>query len=176
MKSGDKNTESFLSLLMADQRKIHSYIYSLVPNFSDADDIMQQTISTMWKKFDQFEVGTSFASWGTRIAYYHIMNYRKKKSRDIVCINDNIFQQINQIAKEKHSEADVRIEKLRNCIQKLTPNEKLLLKARYELNYSVKILAAQLNKSVQYVYKHISRIHYLLSICIKRQIHEEAGA
>ena len=176
MQSGDKHTEAFLSLLMADQRKINSYILSLVPNFSDADDIMQQTISTMWKKFDQFKVGTSFAAWGTKIAYYHTLNYRKKKSRDILYFNDNVFQQVSEVAKEKHAETDDRIEKLRDCIQKLKHDDQLLLKARYELEYTATNLAAQLNRSVQYIYKHLSRIHYLLSTCVKKRIREEAGA
>ncbi len=55
MDSNNKKTKIFLSLLMANQRRINSYILSVVPNFSDADDIMQETISVMWRKFDRFE-------------------------------------------------------------------------------------------------------------------------
>lgn len=159
-------------MLMSNQRKINSYILSLVPNFNDADDIMQETISTMWKKFDQFEMGTDFASWGARIAYYQIMNYRKKKSRDILSFNENVFKQITEVAEKKYLEADERIEMLRDCIRKLKHNDQVLLKARYEQNNSVKSLAMQLKKSIQYVYKHISRIHTLLNLCIKKQIRE----
>ena len=173
MQSNQKNTELFLSLLMRNQRKISSYIRSLVPNFSDSDDIMQETISTMWKKFDQFELGTDFASWGVIIAYYQVMNYRKKKRRDLLYFNEDIFNQICDVAKERYAETDDRIQMLRECIQKLKHEDQYLLKARYELNYTAKYLAVKVNRSIQYIYKHLSRIHCLLNACVKKQIRRE---
>lgn len=176
MSPKEKNTEAFLCLLMSNQRKIHSYILSLVHNFNDADDIMQETTATMWRKFDQFEMGTDFASWGAKVAYYQILNYRKKKTRDKLSFGDSVFDQISEIAKAKQAEADARVEMLRECIGKLKSDDQNLIKARYEQNCSVKSLAAQLNKSIQFIYKHISRIHTLLNLCIKKQGHNEGGA
>ncbi|HOK65476.1 MAG TPA: hypothetical protein PK054_06700 [Anaerohalosphaeraceae bacterium] len=37
----------------------------------------------------------------------------------------------------------------------------------------MKTLAAQLNRSIQYVYKHLSRIHHTLALCVKRSIREQ---
>lgn len=163
----NNNPETFLTLLMANQRKINSYVLSLVPDFNDADDIMQETISTMWKKFDQFEMGTDFTAWGVRIAYYNIMNFRKKRSRDKLVFNDDVFRQVCEVSEEKHKETDVRIQMLRKCMKKLNETDQRLLKARYELGSSVKSLATQLSKSTQFVYKHLSRIHYSLNNCVK---------
>jgi RNA polymerase sigma-70 factor (ECF subfamily) len=173
MDSNNKKTNLFLSLLMANQRRINSYILSVVPNFSDADDIMQETISVMWRKFDDFEVGTDFAGWGLKVAYYCILDYRKKKGKDRLVYNEHIFQQINEIAKEKQDDTDTRIKYLRRCIKKLKADDQRLLKARYELNYNANSLAAQLDRSVQYVYKHLARIHHTLNLCIKRAFREE---
>jgi RNA polymerase sigma-70 factor, ECF subfamily len=170
--SNNKKTEVFLSLLMANQRRINSYILSLVPNFNDADDIMQETISVMWSKFDQFEVGTDFTSWGVKVAYYHILEYRKKKATDKLVFSDNLFRQIDEVAKEKQKETDDRINHLRQCIEKLNPADQRLLKARYELNYNAGNLAVQLDRSVQYVYKHLARIFHTLNLCVKRVFHE----
>jgi RNA polymerase sigma-70 factor (ECF subfamily) len=173
MDSNDKKTNVFLSLLMANQRRINSYILSVVPNFSDADDIMQETISVMWRKFDGFEVGTDFAGWGIKVAYYCILDYRRKKGQERVVYSENLFRQINDIAKEKQDQTDARITYLRRCIEKLKAGDQRLLKARYELNYNVNSLAVQLDRSVQYVYKHLARIHHTLNLCVKRAFREE---
>jgi RNA polymerase sigma-70 factor (ECF subfamily) len=172
MDKNSKKTEVFLSLLMANQRRINSYVLSLVPNFSDADDIMQETISVMWSKFDQFEVGTDFTSWGIKVAYYHIMTYRKKKAKDKLVLSENLFLKIDEIAKEKQHHTDERINHLRHCIEKLNPVDQRFLKARYELNYNANNLAVQLDRSVQYVYKHMARIFHTLNLCVKRVIRE----
>lgn len=170
MDSNSQRTEVFLSLLMANQRRINSYILSLVPNFSDADDIMQETITVMWRKFESFRIGTDFVSWGLKVAYYCILNYRKQKEKEKFVFSEDLFRQISEIAKEKQSETDDRIKYLRRCIEKLQSADQRFLKARYELNSDVKSLAVQMDRSVQYVYKHLARIHCALNQCVKRAV------
>jgi RNA polymerase sigma-70 factor (ECF subfamily) len=173
MDSSHKKTEVFLSLLMASQRRINAYIFSLVPNFNDADDIMQETITVMWRKFGSFEIGTDFAGWGLKVAYYCILDYRKRKEKDRIIFTDKIFQQISEVAGERQSQTDERIRHLRQCIEKLKSEDQRFLKARYELNNGAKSLAIQMDRSVQFVYKHLSRIHHVLNLCVKRAVHEQ---
>lgn len=173
MDPNSKKTEAFLSLLMSNQRRISAYIFSLVPNFNDADDIMQETITVMWRKFDHFEVGTDFAGWGLKVAYYCILDFRKKKDKDKVVFSDQLFEQISEVAKDKQIDTDERIKHLRRCIEKLKSEDQRFLKARYELNTGAKSLALQLDRSIQYVYKHLSRIHHILNLCVKRAVREQ---
>ncbi len=56
--------ERFMRLLLANQQRIYGLILALVPNWNDADDIMQETSAVMWAKFDDYEAGTDFAAWG----------------------------------------------------------------------------------------------------------------
>lgn len=147
----------FSSLLMANHRKIHSYILSLVPNFSDAEEILQETVCIMWRKFDQFELGSNFDSWGVKIAYYNILSYRKKHRRE-ACFSDAIFREIADVSQEKYRTADRRLEAMRACIKKLDAEDQGLLKARYEWNNSVESIALRMNRSSKFVYKRLSQI------------------
>ena len=173
MDSSNKKTEVFLSLLMANQRRINAYIFSLVPNFSDADDIMQETITVMWRKFESFQIGTDIAGWGVKVAHYCILHYRKRKEKDKIIFTDRIFSQISEVAGEKQSQTDERIRHLRQCVEKLKSEDQRFLKARYELNNGAKSLAIQMDRSVQFVYKHLSRIHHVLNLCVKRSVREQ---
>lgn len=158
---------------MANQRRINAYILSVMPNFNDADDIMQETISVMWRKFDQFQIGSDFAGWGVKIAHYCVLTHRKQKSKDAAVLNENIFRQISEIAQQRQTLTDDRIKYLRKCIEKLKTEDQRFLKARYELNDSAKSISIQLDRSIQYVYKHLSRIHHILNLCVNKAIRDQ---
>jgi len=82
----------FVTLLTAQQARIYAYILSLVPNFNDADDLLQDTTKLMWEKFDDFVLGTDFLAWGKKIAYYQIMDYyRNKRKYDTFCYDENLI-------------------------------------------------------------------------------------
>ena len=52
-----------IELFSSNYNRIKSFIFSLVPNTSDADDVMQETSRIIWEKFEEFEVGTNFLAW-----------------------------------------------------------------------------------------------------------------
>ena len=169
----DQLTRQFLSLLMAHQRQISAYISVLVPNFTDADDILQQTITVMWEKFGQYQAGTDFAAWGVRIAYYNILRYRKEKSKTAAQFNDSVFQSFCRVMEKKYSRADENLSALRSCIQKLTAGDKHLLHLRYGMNQTVRDIAQQTCKSIQFTYRALSRVHQFLHRCIHRTLGED---
>ena len=160
-------------MLRENQHKIHAYILSLVPNFVDAEEILQETIFIMWKKFDQFQLGTNFDSWGVKIAYYNILNYRKWKRKEI-CFSDTVFGKFTDIAEKKCARIDNRIPAMRLCVKKLDDEDQRLLKARYEWNYSVETIARNMNRSSKFVYKRLAKIVQALYGSVRRTIQEDA--
>ena len=77
-------TRQFMSLLVPNQKKIYAFIRYLVPNRTHADDILQDTLTEMWNKFDDYQDGTNFISWGLAIAKYKVLTFvRKKRSFNI---------------------------------------------------------------------------------------------
>lgn len=174
-KEQDMRTSQFLKLLGESNRQINSYIFSMITNFEDAKDISQQTIETMWQKFEDFEIGTDFACWGVKIAYYKILGYRRKKSNQKVFFSDAIFKQIDDVAKNRSAQADKRLKFLRDCLKKLAPGDMILLRNRYELNHPVKTLALRTDKSEQFIYRQLAKINHLLYQCIRRGMIKESA-
>lgn len=169
----DQLTRRFLSLLMVNQRQISAYISVLVPNFNDADDILQQTITVMWEKFSQYQHGTDFAAWGVRIAYYNILRYRREKNKKTVQFNDAVFESFCKVMEKKYCRAEDNLSALRNCIQKLAAGDKSLLHLRYGMNQTVRDIAEQTRKSIQFTYRALSRVHQMLHRCIHRTLGED---
>ncbi len=165
-------TEEFLRLLMEHQYKIRAYIAVLVPNYADADDIMQETIATMWRKYEEFEPGTNFGAWGSRIAYLNTKYYYRKKSKYTIWSDEKLFEQFVDSAMEQYDNQEDRLTALRECSKKLEANDKKLLKMRYESNRTISDIARSSEKSDKYFYRQFGRIHNLIYRCVRRTLVE----
>ena len=53
-----------VQLLATHHRSLLSYVFSLVPNRADAEDIVHDTIVVILEKFGEFQHGTDFLAWG----------------------------------------------------------------------------------------------------------------
>ena len=158
----------FVSLITSHQRRIFAYIITLVPNRSDAEDIMQETSALMWEKKNDFRPGSDFVAWGARIAYYKILDYRKKvnKNRRMV-IKEGQFKRIEERAIENSKHVDDMINKLDECMKKLSTSDRQLISMKYSAEMNVKEISSRIKKTVRSVYLAISRIQGLLLRCIE---------
>ena len=167
--------DEFVSLFFANQTKILSFILSLVPNFNDSEDLLQEVWHIMWRKFDQYEQGTDFAAWGKKVAYYLIMDYRRKQSLKHVIVNDKLFGIISEKASVSVDKEDRRMKILSKCLGKLHDKERELVKRRYFIGVKPKEIAESLNASVNSIYKSLSYVHGKLLICMKRGLAQQDG-
>lgn len=163
------SVNQFVELLTAHQSRIQSYILSLVPNFNDAEDIMQETSKMMWNKFQEFEIGSNFMAWSMKIAFYRVMEHRRKsKKLQIVKFNHELIYEINQAAQLRQDRSLDHLNFLENCVKKLPTKDRQLLIWKYDQNLAVKDIADRLDRSVQSVYQKLAKIYDLLLVCVQR--------
>ncbi len=169
MGKNEKNVDVFVRLLSRHQGQIYSYILSLVGNFNDADDVLQDTLSKLWELFDQFEPGTNFLKWSLSVAYYRVLDFRKKACRDkkIIYAGD-FFELVSDSAPKHLSTSNAYLEKLQICIEKLQESDVSIIKKRYVESKRVKEIASEINKTVRNVYFSLARVQRLLLRCINR--------
>lgn len=166
----DQKVREFVSLLTSQQARIYSYILSLVPNFNDADDILQDTTNLMWEKFDEFTLGTDFLAWARRIAYYLVLeHYRSKKRENAFYYDEQLIRKLDQSSDKLSDSSKDYLTHLKGCVGKLKQQDRKLLKLRYFENCKAKEMACRYGCSIQYIYRNISRIHQLLLACIQKQ-------
>ena len=167
------NTNEFLRLLMANQKRIYAFILGMVPNHEDAEDLFQQTVLVMWSKFDNFTRGTSFAAWAITVAKYQILSRRKQHSRRSSQFSQAALELLQQESEQFIEQIDNRMQALRGCIRKLGQRDYELIQMRYENETSVKAIAERLGQSVQSIYKRLAFVHDALVRCIRRTIAKE---
>jgi len=162
-------------LITRHQRQIFSYIYVLVPNRSDAEDLLQETSLVICEKFHEFEDGTDFVAWACQIAYWRIRYSRQKFARSKVVFDQEIVDVVAQTANDMADELDDRHEALGRCLQKLHSRDRELLTARYEPGGGVGEAARRSGRTVKTAYKALARLRKLLLDCVTTRLGREAA-
>ena len=171
--NNSSRTEHFLRLMMSSHGRIYSFILTMVPNWTDADDLMQETIMVMWRKYDNYKPGTSFVSWGLQIAKYEIINSYKKKDKRKALFREEVEKAIMEHAESINNEVDARLRALNFCFEKLDKFSQKLIKMHYEQDMSIKKLAVTYGKTVQSIYKNLNKVYDILLRCIRKAMIEQ---
>jgi RNA polymerase sigma-70 factor (ECF subfamily) len=165
-----ENRKRLMALMTRHQRQIFSYIYALVPNRYDAEDLLQETSVVICEKFNEFEEGTDFVAWACQIAYWRIRYSRQKYARSKVVFDQQIVDAIAQTASEMAEELDERHVALSHCLQKLHSRDRELLLTRYEPGCGVEEAARRSGRTLQTAYKALARLRKLLLDCVTTKL------
>src|SRR3954468_3520224 len=177
----DSNSETesrkrLMALMTRHQRQIFAYIYALVPNRYDAEDLLQETSLVICEKFDDSEDGTDFVAWACQIAYWRVRYSRQKYARSKVVFDQEIVDAIAQTSSAMIEELDDRHVALSYCLQKLPLRDGDLLLVRYEPGSGVEEAARRSGRTVQTAYKALARLRKLLLDCVSTRLASEGPA
>lgn len=164
-------SDEFFRLLMNSQKVIYAYILSMVHNCPDADDIMQETMTLMWERFDEFQQGTNFGAWGIKISRFKILKYYRAKGKEQL-FDESLMEQISDCYHRKMDEMKIRVSALQECLKKLNKRDKKLVEIRYEQGMKITELAEKIDRPVQGIYKAMARIHAVLQRCVNTTVRQ----
>lgn len=171
--SDDSIYERFVQLFVAHEARLRSFVRALLPCWEDVDEVMQETSLVAWRKFAQFEEGTSFAAWAGAIARFEALKQQRKRSRDRLVFSDEVlellakegFDEVEPLARERAA--------LEQCLEKLDSPQRELLQGSYAPGVRLRDAAARAGKSVQAFYKTVQRLRLALLDCIERELRQE---
>lgn len=160
-------TERFVRDLTENARRLYAYIYSLLPNWSDADEVFQETSAVLWTKYDEYQPGTGFREWAFRVAYFKVLQFRKAQGKNVLRFSDQFIDAVDRDTQVGSELWNRRHRLLADCYEELRPQDRQLLDLRYEPGATTKDVAARVGRSPDAVYKAMNRIHEQLLDCIE---------
>ena len=170
-----RTNQDFVRLWTQHTRKIYAYLLTLVENHADADDLLQETGVILWEKFDQFEPGTSFLSWACQTAYFCVNNFRRRRNRGAMVLDDELLEVIGAELSAAPDAIGDQLDALSQCLAQLRPIDRDLIARRYRSGVSIETLSGELGRSASALYKALQRIHVLLFECIRRRLADQVG-
>ncbi len=165
----------FVNLLISHYYQIHGFILTMVPNRTDAEDILQNTVMQMWERFEDFQPGTNFQAWALTLAKYQVLTHRKKNQRSKIRFSENTLDLLAEESVWVSQQVNDRHEALQICMKKLTSKDRDLLNLKFNSSYSVKQLAHKMEVSINVIYRQLSRVKGLLLDCIDRTLAQQGA-
>ncbi|MEM6278742.1 MAG: sigma-70 family RNA polymerase sigma factor [Verrucomicrobiota bacterium] len=177
MPQEDRHDE-FMMLFLENQPRIYGYIRSLLFQKADADDVMQETASVLWRKFDDFERGTQFDRWALRTAYHQVRYFRQKKARESkrLQFSDDLVELLSTDVVPILDSTEDAAAALESCLRKLAEKDRQLIALRYEEGGTNRAVARTVGKSESVVSRNLSRIYESLMRCIAMKLKLESPA
>lgn len=166
-------SEEFIRSFTQAQRPLFLYLLPLVGNPADADEVLQETNLVIWSKFQQFEEGTNFLAWGRAIARLEVFRFRRNRGRKLVFLEDDILEIVADRTEAVSEQTLARQEALAQCVEKLKPRDKELIKMRYSPGVNGDKVAEMLGRPANSVYQSLGRIRRALMECVRLQLPEE---
>lgn len=188
LKSGESGAadladqQLFVRLFVAHQRRVHGFIRTLIPNSSDADDVLQDTSIVGLSKFSSsFLRGRQaadfcvdeFVAWICTIARFEALKCCRQKKRGRLLFSEALTEQLAEIHARQIEYLEVRHDALKGCLEKLPVSDRSVLLCHYESNLTGPEISARLGRPLNTVYKALQRIRNNLLECVHRTIRAE---
>lgn len=174
--SNNTNPTTYIELLAEFERYLSGYVYNMIPNAADAEDVLQDIKVALWKAFDQYQEGTNFGAWSRKVAFHRVMAFRKKKAIENkrLTFSDECLDYLSENFPSDNQHARDHSLHLSACISKLKDDHKELIKMRYNRELSIEETATQSDKTIDACYRALSRIRLQLRKCVQQSISKQA--
>jgi RNA polymerase sigma-70 factor, ECF subfamily len=160
----------FAELVSRHQNDLHGYIYAVVRNWDDTDDLYQSVCLVLWHKFDSFLPGTNFFAWARQTAKNKIGDFvRRKRSPNYA--TEQLVDILAGIAAEPcDTGPEGYLAALRRCKEKLSDTDSELLQLRYVDELNTVEIADRLQRLRPSVSRSLSRIRRWLFECVRMEL------
>lgn len=176
--SDNQRNEQFVALFARSQSALFGYILSLLPRWSDAEDVLQQTSIVLWRKFDEFDQDdpqSDFVHWACRIARYKVLNFLKKCGRDRHVFSEELVAFLAEEGMDDLGRLDAERRALAQCLNELQDRHRLLILDCYSGARTIKQVAERMGRTPNSLYKLLHRVREGLLRCIERALATGGG-
>ncbi|HRZ95546.1 MAG TPA: RNA polymerase sigma factor [Candidatus Moranbacteria bacterium] len=171
-----KNQERYSEIVERYQKKLFVYIYRLIGNREEAEDLLQDVFVKAYKNLNSYDTSRKFSSWIYRIAHNESVNYIKRKSlkkfiswETIVSTKDKLDSSSEEEGADKAWIRKEVSKEVNEAIGKLPFKYKQVLTLRYYSDQSYEEIAEILGRPVNTVGTLINRAKKKLAEEIKRR-------
>lgn len=165
-----KDQERYSEIVGRYQKKLFVYIYRLIGNREEAEDLLQDVFVKAYRNLNSYDTSRKFSSWIYRIAHNESVNYIKRKSlkkfiswETIVSTKDKLSVSSEEEGADKAWIRKEISKEVSEAINKLPFKYRQVLTLRYYSDQSYEEIAEILGRPVNTVGTLINRAKKKLS-------------
>ena len=159
----------FSRKLTALQRSLYAYILTLLPNRTDAEDVLQETNLILCRKANEYDPEGHFQGWAFQIARYQVMAHITKSKRNRLQFSTDI---IETLAAEQIDTKKLALSQkaLQLCYDLLPEHMKQIVRLRFREESHLKDIALKVGRPIGSVSATLHRIRINLTNCVRKKL------
>jgi RNA polymerase sigma-70 factor, ECF subfamily len=162
-----QQAEQFASLWTAAQPTISAFIRTLVPQYQQADEVLQRVAVALVRKFDHYDPSRPFGAWAIGVAKYEVLYFRRERATDRHLFGDDIVEQIASRYELFVEDINPVREALRQCLEELQGRSQRVIELRYRRSMRSDAIAKTMQLSPGAVRMLLCRVREKLRRCIQ---------
>jgi len=155
-------------LFVRHQSNLKAFILSLQPNFSEAEDILQEVFLVITRKASSFQEGSNFMSWALAVARFKVLESLRDRKSDHA-MSDEVLEALSEECPEEEF-CEERSAAVRSCLEKLAPRLQEVMRLRYFAEHGPGEIARLLAWTPNSVNVALSKARKLMHGCVDRQL------
>jgi len=139
---------------------------------ANSDDVLQRTNLTLWRKANDFRPDADFMPWAITIARFEVLAFLRDHGRDRLVFDPDVMELVGCEVNEKLDSMTQRQQALRECMDKLSTENRDLLRQKYIHQQSISQISISTQRSMDSVKSLMLRIRRRLAECVERHLQE----
>jgi RNA polymerase sigma-70 factor (ECF subfamily) len=158
------------------QPSLTAFLIASTPQFSDAEDLLQEVAAEVARRFDDYDPSRPFLPWALWVAKIKIANfYRAQERRPVKFIGDSIDALAEACGRVQATLSEEKWA-LEKCLSRVTGRSRQLLQLRYFEDLSPQEIGGKVGMTSGAVRIALSRIRSALVSCVKSTVTDAPGA
>ncbi|MGG7464926.1 MULTISPECIES: RNA polymerase sigma factor [unclassified Plantibacter] len=152
----DGDTRAFETLITRYGRMMKAYAVRLTGSPADADDVVQESLISAWKRIDTLADGDLVKSWLMRIVSRRAIDLMRQR-RDADSTDDVMIESPERDGPERRAEASSQLDALSASLDRLPEGQRQSWVLREIGGYSYEEIAEQLGQTTASVRGNLAR-------------------
>ncbi len=122
---------SFIEALTRHQPALEAFCHANLANREDARDVLQAACVMLWQKASDWNPETEYLPWAFTVARFTVLSHIRDRMRDRLVFDEDVMLAMASQTEAAANDFDDRREALRQCLQKLSVDQRGLLQDHY---------------------------------------------
>lgn len=163
--------DEFRSYVEAVDSRLKHFLLTLTSNPYDAEDVLQDTYETAWRRFTDFQRGTNFYHWIARIAFNQARNFNRKRRKNRgIGLSDEVLLELAKVDSGNQELLEMREHQLRECLSQLRVLDQALLLDSYRDEHPKPNLSKRYGIPQRTLESRLFRLRKRLYECINKKL------
>jgi RNA polymerase sigma-70 factor, ECF subfamily len=162
--------EDITACLLRERLPLVGFISSVTRDFHIAEDIYQDVCVKAVARASEYESPLHLMNWARLMGRRRGIDVLRARDGKIVGLSEEMLAALEPVWPHGDEASTPAVEALRKCLERLTANNKEIVRLRYFEGRSGIEVAGALGRKLDTVYQALARIHKTLGECVRQRL------